>query len=324
MDTTAGPYRIEQGVLDVLAGTALPEAASRIPMTPVDLADAIEVYRAAGAAALNHQASGRGWHQVRLQFPDPHTAEQVVATHLRPALLHAEAAGLVSSWWFIRKAQWRLRCLPGDGVPTEKTRIHVEHVLDDLRDRGHISHWCEALYEPEIYAFGGAEAMDVAHRLFHHDSHCILDYLDRHDNAPAGRRELSILLCSCLMRAAGQDWYEQGDIWARIANNRIDDSRVSSTNLRRTKPQLHRLMSVDAGPESMPVRHGQLQFAAAWVEEFNNAGKALGSLAQHGMLDRGVRDILAHHVMFHWNRMGIPASTQASLAKMAQEVVLET
>ena len=33
------------------------------------------------------------------------------------------------------------------------------------------------------------------------------------------RREISLMLCSVLMRAAGQDWYEQGDVWARVASS---------------------------------------------------------------------------------------------------------
>jgi thiopeptide-type bacteriocin biosynthesis protein len=55
--------------------------------------------------------------------------------------------------------------------------------------------------------------MAAAHRLFHADSRHILAYL-----AQAGgghRRELGVILATALMRAAGQDWYEQGDIWRR-------------------------------------------------------------------------------------------------------------
>lgn len=53
--------------------------------------------------------------------------------------------------------------------------------------------------------------MDVAHHLFHQDSRHILDYLGSERAAASRsdrRRELSILLCTALMRGAGQDWYE--------------------------------------------------------------------------------------------------------------------
>ena len=89
---------------------------------------------------------------------------------------------------------------------------------------GHIATWIETIYEPEVHAFGGPEAMRLAHRLFHTDSRCILGCLGDVRATTSGqrdrRRELSVLLCSALMRSARQDWYEQGDVWARVAEAR--------------------------------------------------------------------------------------------------------
>lgn len=315
--------RIERGVLDVLVGTPSEVAAARIFMTPTELGDAVEIYRAAGMAALERLYDGGGWHQVELRFSDPGTAEQIVATRLGPLLREAETEELISTWWFIRKARWRFRLLPGVGVPLGEARVRLTQIFDALRDRGQVESWCETLYEPEIHAFGGADAMAAAHRLFHHDSRCLLNYL-RHrmeGAAFAGRRELSMLLCSVLMRAAGQDWYEQGDVWAQVTKNRVDDSCLAPPTLSRIQPKVRRLMSVDAGPDSMLVCQGSLQFVAEWIREFHDAGKDIGALAKEGKLSRGVREVLAHHVIFHWNRLGLPASTQAVLARVAQDTV---
>ncbi|MGH3802685.1 MAG: thiopeptide-type bacteriocin biosynthesis protein [Pseudonocardiaceae bacterium] len=52
--------------------------------------------------------------------------------------------------------------------------------------------------------------------------------------------------------------------------------------------------------------HGPLTFAAPWAAAFNHAGQALAA-ATEGALERGTRDTLAHHVIFHWNRMGLPS-----------------
>ena len=70
----------------------------------------------------------------------------------------------------------------------------VGDALDDLVDRGVVQHWWETIYEPEERAFGGPAGMDVAHQLFHADSHGALTYLA--EPRAAGRRELSIMLCS--------------------------------------------------------------------------------------------------------------------------------
>lgn len=82
-------------------------------------------------------------------------------------------------------------------------------------------------------------------------------------NSQIGRREVSILLCSLLMRGAGQEWYEQGDVWARVAQNRPTDRDTPPEQLHTIKPPLRRLMTVDTGPASKLVQSGPLQFAGA-------------------------------------------------------------
>lgn len=169
--------------------------------------------------------TGPSWLQVFVQSDDYTAAEHTGVAHLRPVMTDAEEAGLVASWWFVRKAQcWRLRYLPAHHAEQD-AHAFLHQVLDALRATGRIAGWVETIYEPEVHAFGGTAAMDVAHRLFHQDSRHILDYFGNdHAATSAGcgdkRRELSILLCTTLMRGAGQDWYEQGDIWARLAENR--------------------------------------------------------------------------------------------------------
>jgi hypothetical protein len=40
-------------------------------------------------------------------------------------------------------------------------------VLDDFTNGGTIKRWWESLYEPETLAFGGPDALNIAHDLFH-------------------------------------------------------------------------------------------------------------------------------------------------------------
>jgi hypothetical protein len=39
-------------------------------------------------------------------------------------------------------------------------------------------------------------------------------------------------------------------------------------------------------------------------------------------VSRGLRAVLAHVVIFHWNRLGLPAVTQATLARAAASACL--
>ncbi len=136
-----------------------------------------------------------------------------------------------------------------------------------------------------------------------------------------GRRELSILLCSALFRAADQDWYEQGDIWDRVAQMRPLPAGLSTDRLPEMAGDLRRLLTVDTG--RLLETGGPLGFAAPWAAGFGDAGRDLADAAQHGALLRGIRDVLAHHVIFHWNRIGLSVTTQAILARATRDAVMK-
>lgn len=139
-----------------------------------------------------------GWRQINLKFHNRDAAEMVAATHLEPAMATTETAGLITAWFFVRKGHWwRIRYRPADESVTDKAKASVENALHGIREAGQLSAWIEVIYEPEIYAFGGPQGIEVAHELFHHDSRHILHYLAT-SAASRGdkRRELSVLLCS--------------------------------------------------------------------------------------------------------------------------------
>ncbi|WP_344487065.1 thiopeptide-type bacteriocin biosynthesis protein [Nonomuraea monospora] len=107
--------------------------------------------------------------------------------------------------------------------PTAAPRQKLLHRrLTKLVSIGRILSATPVIYEPVLHAFGGTEGMDGAHQLFHDDSRHLLARLTagRHHSKGNHHRELAVLLCAALIHAAGQDWYEQGDIWARVAAHR--------------------------------------------------------------------------------------------------------
>jgi thiopeptide-type bacteriocin biosynthesis protein len=259
----------------------------------------------------------RTWRQVNIAFPDWNQAESAVLAHLAPHLAAAEAEGMIDAWFFIRKHPcWRVRYLPA----AAGTETRIEGHLDDLTASRQIDSWTTVIYEPETHAFGGVEAMAAAHRLFHQDSRCLLAYLQGNGGAGTGhRREISIMLCAILMRAAGQDWYEQGDVWARVATHREPPAGHGTNTLATLHASVRRLMSVDAA--SQMCDNASLAHIAQWADAYATAGRELANLAAAGALHRGLRDILAHHVIFAWNRLGLPYVVQAVLAASATTVV---
>ncbi|MEV5710967.1 thiopeptide-type bacteriocin biosynthesis protein [Actinoallomurus sp. NPDC052274] len=249
------------------------------------------------------------WRQVNITYPgsDPHQRERHAIDHLAPILPAAEADGLITSWWFIRKGRWRVRYLL-----TEEAHGHDRSdPLHPLLTAGVT--WNRDVYEPEVHAFGGPASMDAAHALFHHDSRHLLAFL--HDD-PADRREHSLVLCTALMRAAGLDFNEQGDVWARVAEQRAGLPCQPPG----PDPQVWASFTSD-------VRHLLLGTARTdaitgdWLTTYEDTGRTLRTLRENGELTRGLRAVITLHVIFHWNRIGLPATVQATLAHAAKDAV---
>lgn len=318
METPDTEHPLSRGVLEVLSGAPPHSAASRAGVEADHLAEAVQAYTEAGASALQVRAEDHGWHQVHIEFTDWQDAETTVTAGLTPRLHHAEQADLVDSWWFIRKAPcWRLRLrLTDTAAPREEL---IRQILDGFATPDATVRWRRTIYEPETLAFGGPEAMHTAHELFHADSRAILDYLNAHA-AVIGRRELSTMLCGALFRGAGQDEFEQGDIWHRIARMRPLPKDVSTDRVRELRAPLRRLLTARHFSESPD---NPLTFAAPWTASFDSTGAQLAEASHNGTLQRGLRAVLAHHVIFHWNRIGLPARTQSILAHAARAAVTD-
>lgn len=313
--TTALPSGLAAAVLTVLTGADLDTTATTHALDPADLDDAVQTYQAAGLAALQ-QRGEEAWYQVRVQFPDWSAAEAIGATQLGPHLDRLHAEGVVAGWWFLRKHPcWRLRLLGADTAA-------VNHTLGQLTDTGAIARWWPTVYEPETAAFGGPAGMDTIHDLFCADSHGVLDYL-RHDTPGLGRRELSILLLSGLMRAAGLDGFECGDVFDRVAQLRPAPADTDIARIGPLADNVRVLLSIpNLADSDLFTPGGPVAHAAPWLAAFRTAGQRLGADAMQGHLDRGLRAILTHVVIFHWNRFGLSATSQGILARAATTALL--
>lgn len=313
--TTTSPYQLAASVLAVLAGADLEATAANNAVDPADLDEAVQVYLAAGLAALERRAE-RAWYQVHVQFPDWSTAEAVGAARLGPCLDRLPADGAVVGWWFLRKHPcWRLRLRGADTTA-------VDHVLDELTSARAITRWWPTVYEPETAAFGGPAGMDATHDLFCADTRGVLDYV-RHEAPGLGRRELSFLLLSGLLRAAGLDMFECGDVFDRVARLRPAPTDADAVRIGQLAGRVRVLVSIPDPPNSdLFTPGGPVAHAAPWLAAFQTAGRQLGNAAARGLLDRGIRAILAHVLIFHWNRFGLSAASQSILARAATTALL--
>ncbi|MFG1928542.1 thiopeptide-type bacteriocin biosynthesis protein [Cryptosporangium sp. NPDC048952] len=262
-----------------------------------------------------HPAPPSPWHQINVRVPD----EQTGAARLAAVMGEARANGLINAWFFIRKGQWRVRFRPTAPSVAEQAHAAVLGELADLRRPGDVADARGVAYEPETYAFGGPVGMENTHRLWHADSHHIVNYLAglNADGQPDRRREISILLLSAMLRAAGLDWYEQGDVWARVADeDRPLDPAPTPEHLDHLVRQMRQLMLAE-------TIAGSIMHTASWLAAFTDAGQAFTRHSQRAELTRGLRRVLGHQFIFHWNRLGLTARKQALLTAAARNTVLD-
>jgi thiopeptide-type bacteriocin biosynthesis protein len=147
----------------------------------------------------------------------------------------------------------------------------------------------------------------------------VLTYV-RRQARPIGRRELSILLITAMTAAAGLDWFERGDVFDRVAQLRPDLPTGSADRLKQLTSQLRQLLA--APLQTLLADLGFAEIATPWLSTFEHAGRQFSTAADQQLLTRGTRAVLAHAIIFHWNRLGLPATTQAILAHAASAACL--
>jgi thiopeptide-type bacteriocin biosynthesis protein len=252
------------------------------------------------------------WFHASVRFHDWAAAERITADLVGPRL-DLLTASTARRWWFLRKhPHWRIRIADADP-------LQVTNLFSQLTEERVIDSWHQEIYEPEVHAFGGPAGMTTAHRLFCADSRGVLGYA-RLDNPPIGRRELSVLLTIALLNAARLDWFEHGDVFARIARIRPVPADDTNDKLAQLTRQLQALTATRAA--DVITRTGLSPICTPWLDAFTDAGRELSDSARKGALARGLRAVMAHLVIFHWNRLGLPAATQGILTRATTAVYL--
>ncbi|MFH9734372.1 thiopeptide-type bacteriocin biosynthesis protein [Streptomyces sp. NPDC017260] len=316
----AEPSPIQHAVLAVLTGLPIADTAHQYRIHPTTLSDAAAVYDQAGRDALARHAATGDWWQAYIHFTDWTNADATFTTHVLPLLQEAEADGTLDGWWYTRKHPcWRLRLRPR---PRIGAKLDIGDGLDRLVVDGHLQRWWPGIYEPETAAFGGATSMTTANSLFITDSR-EAQRLRRRGDLAVGPRELSVLLCTIMMRAARLEWYEQGDVWHRVITkeHRSAISAVPAERLDARAQEIRSLLLADC--DALLRSGGPLEPVAEWAAAFRSTGQALGRAVQDGTLDRGLRQVLSYHVIFHWNRLGLSMRTQSILAWAARAAILD-
>jgi thiopeptide-type bacteriocin biosynthesis protein len=302
--TTAKPAatpvgQVADAVRAVLAGEALPEVAARTGLPAADLQAALAVYHAGGKRAVETRSAGR-WHAVRIVFADRAQAETTMATIVAPVLDTLCASRRSVGWWFRREPHaWRIY-LHNPDLATAGQAIRR------LGRTGTVAATVPEPYTLDPQPFGGLSGAAIAQDLFVVESRAVLGYA-RFADPPLGRRELSVAVLDTLMVAARLAWAARGDVYTRLA---ATHPNVDPAGARRLGAEL--LASL-----TDPALDLAAASTAAWTDGCAAAGKRLADATDNGLLTRRLVDVLATIVNAQWNRLGMPATTQAVLAHAA-------
>jgi protein-L-isoaspartate(D-aspartate) O-methyltransferase len=260
-------------------------------------------------------AEQSGWQQATVTLPGKAPMIVLAAARLHEALDRALAEKVITGYHFLCKGG-RLRLRVGGD---DAAAMHLASILDGLNQDGTILGWTTGIYEPEVTAFGGPMAMDIAHDLFCADSRGALPMVGKAEQPGARLKESATLLISAMLRAAQLDWFEVGDVWAKVAGMRPEIALPDEAHLSDARMSMDTLMRAEATAISKPEPGWDERVAA-----FETAGRALRDLADRGELGRGLRAVLAHHAIFAFNRAELSATQQAALASLATAVVFSS
>ncbi|MET8160343.1 methyltransferase, FxLD system [Sphaerisporangium sp. NPDC005289] len=233
------------------------------------------------------------WRQATIRFP-----EDAGATPKTAAALAAALSG--QRFHFMRK----------EGKLRLRTERSAADLLDQFVADEFAAGWVAGVYEPETEAFGGAQGMAIAHEVWCADSPAALA-----GTGSPHARERCILLLSAMNRAAGLDPFEIGDVWAKVGDLRPAVNPPHASHRASAITAMRRLMNADAAQRDTTEPGWPDRVAA-----FEDAGRRLARLAAGGQLRRGLRAVLAHHVIFAFNRAGISVAEQAAAAWLGQHV----
>ncbi|MFC1418756.1 methyltransferase, FxLD system [Streptacidiphilus cavernicola] len=233
-----------------------------------------------------------GWWHAAVSFPGGPGISPQAAQLLADALEGQR-------YFFLRK----------DGGLRLRTEQPSGALLDRLVADQVVTGWIAGTYEAETDAFGGPEGTDVAHTLWCADSPAALT-----ETGTPGTRERAILLLSTLNRAAGLDPYEIGDVWAKFASTRPPVNLPTGPAREQAITAMRRLIRADGARRPDPE--------PGWAERvaaFETAGRHLRKLNASGQLTRGLRLVLAHQVIFAFNRSAVPVDQQAAAAWLIRQ-----
>jgi thiopeptide-type bacteriocin biosynthesis protein len=281
----------------------------RALLAPV-LGGQVETFLAGGLAAVAADG-GSGWVQLGLAArPGAQPNVLAVLDEVASALI---ADPSVTNFFFMRKTPGlRVRF---ETAPPRRRQLEADLYahLARIRPQGG-GQVVPGVYEPEEHLFGGPASMPFVHRVFTVDSLAWLAFYRLGAATPAW--VFSLALLRHLLDGVGVVGWEDLDVWQRIGRQA---GRTLPSGLTGVK-----VAAACAGIQSLWSDPARLRAnlagpVAALVDEWGPRLEAAGNDWRTGYFGTrgaviGPREGMAFVTIFHWNRGGLSAARQSTLA----------
>ena len=258
--------------------------APRVAQAPVHL----------DAAPAAPKGPGSEWTFVKIYAPK-RDLPGLLCGPVADAVAECTEHAAVDRWFFLHYAdpqahlRLRLHHAAGTGAATVAA---VAARLETLLERGELQRYAFDTYCPELERYGGAEAIEAAEILFHHDSRRVLDALRAPAVDGAGHAERALATAAPLLRA----WFEAFDLEAWTAANERGARAVRDVDWKLVRRVRELLV---AAPEADPAER--------------TAIGTLAGLAGAGRLTTPPDQVLASLLHLHFNRSAVPYASEAGL-----------
>jgi thiopeptide-type bacteriocin biosynthesis protein len=267
---------------------------------------------------------GSEWLYAKL-YTGAATAEQVLATMVRPVTERALGTGAADGWFFVRYGDpdWHLR-LRLHGEPArlqEEVWPALRDAVAPLLDDGRVWRLQLDTYEREVERYGGPVGMVLAEQLFQADSEAVLEILEQYPEDARGdvRWRLALAGMDRLLDDLGLDLEQRGNVLGQLRTSFAAEFRADATlrrqlgdRYRKQRPALERLLSAESADRSLAPGLAALRRRS---QRWAAAIRALQEAAAAGRLALPLTEVAVSMLHMHANRL-------LRSAARAQEMVL--
>lgn len=271
----------------------------------------LDVYLKVYSAAGRNHSETPAWVQLNVGLGRGPGGAQASARslfgELMPALLRFRRRGALDRFHFVRKTP-DLRLRFRAAAPDEYLLPRLAKLFQSLHERGVVTSVFRSVYEPEARVFGGAGAMDAVHDYFDADSRgWILWNQIPTAGSTATLEQLCTAVIDDLFQSALGCPSEVWDAW----NNLCELTRSA-------KKQGQVSINEDQAGTEHPGADGKVTTVLKHYAKANQAFSAsIREVRDRGLLEVGMRSLLARMAMFHCNRFGLDGAKQFSIAERA-------